>query len=348
MQRRFYGCGKLSNVVVPSTVTAISAGLFTSKEDYPGLSGNFDCNFIVESGSCAETALKAFSVKDWNKTYTLKVITAGENECKFSETDQRYLRYLDYEELEDGTLSVRNKHPFPEDVTVLEIPDELLGKRVSSYTKGQYVIPNQITRITIGAGITHLDLPVPSSYNGQNEALTGIDVSAENPNYWSDGLAVYSKDRSCFVRMVSTQAESYVLHPDTRILSEHAFANLQKLTHLTLNDGLQIIEDNSLGMSMETIDGIEKVPQVSLNGLWRTSWFENQKLLYLGGTLLKCKLTDQKVFTVREGTTCIRENAFSRDLQWGKPNLDALEEIIIPISVGFWLRFVPSWKFHAI
>ena len=330
----FFGCKQLARVTVPASVKEISPNLFAETHGgHKNLYLNEKCIYLVTPGSYAETFLKDYVIQSWNKKSYLTVAYEAPEVPEPGADDEIYHRYLDYKILEDGTVSVTHKQEMPADVTTLVIPETLTGRRVSAYIKSRYTLPDQISRIVIPAAVTMLEFSSLNKECKLDTYMTGVDVAEDNPAYWSDGQAVYSKDRSRLVRMLDFQAEAYTVHADTKIISTGAFSYLPKLKRLELNEGLETIEGNALGSYLEELVGLERVSNVERSALWNIPWYKNQNVVYFGTTLDKYKETAECSYTVREGTTHISAGAFHREFSWGQQNTDALEEIILPDSV---------------
>ena len=331
----FFGCEKLSVMTFPASVKQICDDLFSDRDgSYRNLYLNPQCVYVVVPGSYAETFLRNYKT---NKSFSrgdeppLKVVYELPKTMVRTEADEGFLRYLAYAELEDGTLAVAFKNEQPEDVTDGVIPETLMGLPVSTL-KG--AIPVNIAKLSLPAALTRLDnVSIHSSYESETY-LASVEVAENNPVFWSDGSAIYSKDRTRLARFLNAQVEGYAIVPGCQVIEPGAIAQLPLLKTLTLPESLSSIGLNAFTRTpLESIEGIERISDIDVSTVKYTPWFKNQQEIYLGSRLAKYGREDQKTYTVREGTTEIIDSAFERTIEWGQPNKDILEEIIIPDSV---------------
>lgn len=329
-----FACQELRKIVFPASVKEISEWIFACKE-YSGsgyqhrdLYLNNKTVYQVTPGSYAETFLRAYKPDKWD-VEKLTVLYQLADEKPLSAAEQAALTHLDDHITEDGTVSVKIKTSYNDTVTEVVIPASIRGLPVTEL-RGLGSIPTSLKKLTIPASITRIEgLYYLSFYQG-GHAMESIVVAEDNPVFWSDGQALYTKDRATLIHMMDFQAQQYTIHPDTKIIGEEAFAGFENLQTLILSSGSQEIRKQAFYScrNLEHLQGVESVPKIAEGVLDATRYYANQKVLFNGSVLQKYAETSHTTYTIPDGTTIITSNAF-----YVNDADDQLESVIIPDSV---------------
>ena len=326
-----FACDHIEKCIMPASICWISPNLFAEDESgrYKDLYDN-KAAYQVVPGSYAETFLKAYKVDSYRRDALKVVYAPGENPLS---QEEQVLEYLGYTVGEDGTAAVFISKEVPETYTECVIPETINGVTVTSLVHNGSTIPAQITRLSLPSTVR--EIQIAHALNEDAPGYMGtITVAEENPVFWTDGHALYSKDRTRLIRMMNYQTESYTVLPETKVIEELAFERMSRLKTLILPQGLQEIGERAFRFcKIEDLQGIESVPGVTAQLVSDLPWYVNQKVLYLGTTLVHYKESEEASFTIREGTTRIAGHAFRLDSYWMNGSKDKLEEIIIPDSV---------------
>ena len=67
-----------------------------------------------------------------------------------------------------------------------------------------------------------------------DDGLPSISVADENKYYWSDGIALYSKDQKTLIQLIDYTIEEYSVHSNTEIIADNAFANCGNIKKVIL------------------------------------------------------------------------------------------------------------------
>lgn len=333
-QCAFFGCEKLSKITLPQSIDYISEWIFSDKAEnsddgrYKDLYLNARTLFVVEKGSYAEKFLRSYTPDKYD-CERLAVVYANQMNAPISKEETEALKYLDYTIEEDGTVSVCCQSYWQEPHPIVKIPETIQGMPVTKLT-GMGSIHGSIEVIHIPASILSIEGLYYLSFYSGGQNMREIVVAEDNPNYWSDGKALYTKDKTTLVHMFDYQAEEYVIHENTKTIGKEAFGKFSNLKKLVLPEGLKEIQSGAFydcGNLAEII-GVEKVSSVAEGVLSPTAYYRNMSIVFSGTVLQKYNSTTEKSYTIPNGTTEIASNAFYLY------NVDdALEEIIIPETV---------------
>lgn len=291
-------------IVFPASVEYIDPNVFSNiSGEYKDLYLSDKIVFVAPSGSYAEKFLKEYEPD----CYACKILNVVNNESNQTKADL-LMRSLFEFELSDhiGIVASFKQHYKIEhfDDSVVSIPELINGKPLKNLSL--YNIPKCVEKLIIPDTVTNLvdiDSEYLFSHNGQN--LKTVIISDDNPAYWSDGTAVFTKDRKTLLRVMLVAAEEYTLPETTECIADNAFAGCDKLSQLY---------------------GLEHVKKVGKNALPR-AFFKKCTNLTIGKTVFKM-LERVKVVEIPDGIETIASSAFC----WGVEN-DWVEEIILPESV---------------
>lgn len=342
----FFGCEALIKVTIPASVKEISPYIFCDETgSYKDLHLNESTIYIVERGSYAETFLKTYEAGESKfKKFSLKVVY---DDFEVKETE--VFEGLEYEITEEKTVSVSLKqdsysHPIAEEETV--IPHTICGFPVTKLT-GLSSIRNSLKVLHIPATITEITglsryTFGSSNYSGGGGALEKLVVAEDNPVFWSDGLALYSKDKTRLLHFFSHKVDEYEVQETTKVIEAGAFGNFSKLKKIVLHKNMETIKEDAFYncTSLEEMQGIELVQNIVESSISGTAYYKNAPYVVVGSVFWRCNIFLKKQFVIPEGVTEIVSEAF----KLLGTNQDILEEVVIPKSVtkfgegAFWGR----------
>ena len=340
----FFGCKSLIKLKIPASVKEISPKIFSDENgSFKDLYLNESTIYIVERGSYAETFLKTYEVGNFKK-FSLKVVY---DDFEVKETE--VLEGLEYKITEEKTVSVSLKqdsynHPIAEEETV--IPETICGFSVTKLT-GLSSIRNSLKVLHIPATVIEIQglsryTFGSSNYYGGGATFEKLIVAEDNPVFWSDGFALYSKDKTRLIHFFCMKAEEYEVQEPTKVIEAGAFGNFRELKKIVLHKNMEIIKEDAFYncTSLEEIQGIELVKNIVKSSISGTTYYETAPYVVVGSVLWRCNIFLKKQFVIPEGVTELALGAF----ELLGTNQDILEEVVIPESVtkfgagAFWGR----------
>lgn len=331
----FYGCENITIISFPPSVQYISENVFASysksemKYYYKDLNLNSKTTYIAEKDSYAEKFLKEYKPDKFNCNHLNVINKIPTISTESEEDNSEYIGIFEYVLTDDGTVSVSMNKYLSDEITEIKIPETIKGMPVTKLT-GVSSLSANLESIYIHSGIESIEgfneFTFSSCYTSFK--MKNLYVSEDNQNYWSDGKALYTKDKSVLIHMFNCQTESYTVNKDTKIIESNAFSNFDKLKKLTLPDGLQEIKKSAFKncSKLAEIVGIEKV-KISSGTLFSTAFYKTAPIIVIGTTFVRFNALE-KNFVIPDGITRIDNNAFLCD-----KNNDSLTEVVIPGSV---------------
>lgn len=102
------------------------------------------------------------------------------------------------------------------------------------------------------------------------EKLQTIDVHLDNPNYRSEGRAVYSNDGKRLVLVALGGIEAYDIRPGVTEISHCAFGNAQNMLRLTVPEGVTALESGTFSSlyNLEELTLPASVQRIEENAIW--------------------------------------------------------------------------------
>lgn len=338
--RAFFGCENLLKLDIPESVEYISDWVFTDEDgEYKDLYLNPKTIFVVKKGSYAEKFFKAYKPESVEVDHFL-VVYEDPRSTSVSEEEIEALKYFDYIVNDDTTIEIYEK-TFMDDLPsdeIVRIPATIRGMPVTKWNAG---ICDYMKEIHIPASIRSIENLEGVTLWLHEPKLERIIVADDNPNYWADGQALYTKDRTILLRMFDYQTEKYTVCKDTTTIGKMAFSGFINLKKLVLSDKLQEIQTKAFERcsNLEEIIGIENVPNIADDALESTPYYKKRTVIFSKSAIRKYGLVTERVYAIPDGTTEISGNAFQCT-----ENKDMLEEVIVPASVrvigknAFWGR----------
>lgn len=214
----FQACYNLSVLGIPRSVEHISRRIFGKRMLSPLV--------YVERGSYAEKFFKKYkhppriiSVNSMSDIPNAEIHDLSDSFVCETRPDGSARVY-------SGNVSIMTDR---EEFTV---PEEVNGYTVTEFSMCN--IPPSIKRVYIPACVEEIEL-------AETAEAAGIFVDPENKHYFSDGQAVYTKDKTVLLQFFDHSAERYTVSPKTRRIAKRAFCGFERLTEVVLPDGLEKI-----------------------------------------------------------------------------------------------------------
>ncbi len=326
----FFGCDNLEKIVFPASVTEISEHIFSDFPEnglpkYRDLYLSDETMYYVTPGSYAEKFLFDYR-PDSYKLSNLNVTYADDNEA---DGTAELLKYMDYSVTKEDTIYLtweRYSENTPEKVT---IPSKMMGKTVSTVSMN---LPTKLKELEIPETVTSL-ADISSLYSWLYIAgIQKITIHPENPVYYSDGHAIYTKDRKTLLRFAYAESGEYSVPEGTEIIGEYAFASVPHLRKVTLPKTILEIKTgafNSCGI-LDTVEGMEYVTVVQPNAFDGTPFIKNTPIIMIASGILRYAVTNKRSYVVPEGIKTIANNAFALE---DDVTDDKLEEIVLPSTL---------------
>ena len=326
----------IKKIVFPSSVNYISPNVFS---DENGKCRDFYLSsktvYIAPAGSYSDKFLKDYKPN----SYDIKVLTVLNDTSEAATDKLKMLKAFEFEPGDDGIVAKFkdkwNLDGYKE--TNVTVPAEVNGKTLKIFDL--YGIPNFVQKIIIPATITSLmNMESTTLFYDSGNELDGIEISDDNPMYWSDGYSIFSKDKKTLLRFMSFNAKEYTIPEGTETVGRFAFGKMENLTKLVLPKTIKKIDSHAFYgcEKLADIQGIELVSEVGDKIFAGEGWFSsgsipyerNVPILMLGSTVLRYNDLSEKVINIPDGITKIGDSAFG----WNNEN-DNVEEIILPSSV---------------
>ena len=326
-----YHLGKLKRVEFPASVTYISAGVFA---DESGKNRDIYLKegtvYIAPAGSYAETFLKKYKPSP----YTVDKLIVVNDDSKKSQDKIKLMGLFDFDKMTSG-VEVRFKHIFRQTVAagkIISIPEAIDDVPVVSFDLEG--IPYCIEQLNIPASVSKLwSISDRWLFYGCDKRIKYIEIAEDNKTYWSDGYAIFSKDKKRLIRFMSFSKKKYIVPEGVEILEEASFANMPKLESLILPRSVKTIKKDAFSNcdKLSDIQGMENITEYdsdvfgSDSYIYGVPYLKNKEVIIIGNALVKYNILSEKIIKVPEGITKICSYAFG----WENDN-DQVEEIILP------------------
>lgn len=320
---------QIKKVIIPASVKYISNDVFSGGGEWDTFL-NSKTVYVTPAGSYADKFLQAYVPK----TFDVKVLTVINNDSEEANDALKLLAAFDLEPGENGIVAkFKERYKLSDfEETIVSVPSHASGQPLRNLSL--WNIPYCVEKLIIPASVTDL---VDANdeytfYNNEGMALGAIEVAEDNPAYWSDGSAIFTKDRKTLIRYLAYTKKTYCVPVGTERVSERAFADMPNLESIMLPSSLKYIGSRAFSgcAGLADVQGLEHVVETGELIFSGGSPFEtNIPMLIVGTSLLRCNDFSQKVIQVPDGVTQICEYAFAKEI-----NEDNVEEIILPPSVS--------------
>lgn len=319
----FFGHSNLTKIVFPASVEEISPWVFTDddrkyKDLY--LQGE-DLAIVVEPDSYAESFIFNYQFKNDNRP---RIIINGDG--------PDYLKMIP-----DGKSYTAKLQSGLEHTDRMIVPNTYRGKPVSKVVlfEGSWgELPEEILALSIPDNVKEIvGLKKFKPTKKTSDHLPCISIAEGNKNYWSDGKALYTKDKKTLLQLIDYTVSSYTVCEETRTISERAFSMCTALKKVKLSNNTTILGKAAFSgcSSLAEIVGMEYLSEVGTDAISGTAFEKNNEYIVIGTTLTKYNGT-QSVFSVPEGVETIGEGAF-RLFSFGNSAPDSLEAIVLPTTL---------------
>lgn len=327
-QSVLFGLSNLTKIVFPASIEEIDPGVFSDNDKkYKDLYLKGDeLAIVVEPDTYAEEFITSYQFDD-GKRPRIIINGDGADYLKMVPNNKGYTAVLQ-EGLEPTDRVIVPNTYRNKPVTKLVLFEKTLDL---SFDYGE--IPKEIVALSIPENIEEIvELKKYKPTSKTEDNLPSISVAEENQNFWSDGIALYSKDQKTLLQLIDYSVEEYVLPDATEVVSESAFYGCSTIKKVVLSQNIQTFGEQAFSgcRALSEIVGMERVQEVGRNAIYGTAYEQNQEYIIVGNVLTKYS-GEQSVFKVPDGVEVIGEGAF-RTYTYGK-SADKLEEIILPPSV---------------
>lgn len=232
---------------------------------------------------------------------------------------------------------------------VVEIPDEINDKPVTRINLFKNVpsLEGKIKEIHIPGSVTEIwKLCRVSDL---------ISVASDNPNYATDGKAIFTKDMSQLVFFSVSETEEYIVPDTVKKISSNAFREHTKLKTITFSDSVSEIGENAFYgcMNLTTVVGGIGITTIEGSAFADTAWLNDGEEKVIGNVFYyQCAVKDGKAnrnITIPAGVRTLSTEAFPyqirTDIQTislpdslvhiprGSLQLPSVKEIHIPCKV---------------
>lgn len=119
------------------------------------------------------------------------------------------------------------------------IPEIIDSKVVTSIEKNAFTCNNEIEKIYIPYTIN--DIKENGVFTGNSKTI--IDVSSNNPNYYSHNGSLYSSDKKTLIRWSERYSDFNELLPSTENIAEYAFAGCTDIVSVDIPDNIKYMGD---------------------------------------------------------------------------------------------------------
>jgi hypothetical protein len=136
---------------------------------------------------------------------------------------------------------------------------------------------SELETLTIGASLEKIE---PGTFT--KSKLVSVEIDSDNPNFSTDGKAIYSKDHSCLVAL-AVPCDSYSVDNRCKLIDKKAFGSRLELRSVFASDNLERIEPFAFfGCGISEFECPD-----SLVSIGERSFFncENLERISLGGSL---------------------------------------------------------------
>lgn len=336
----FY-CQNMKKIVFPSSIEYISPNVFssiTNEEDeddeynYRDLYLNDKIIFVAPQGSYAEKFLKEYRPS----SYGVKVLNVYSGNIDENSNDIKMLRGFNIIPVNnDVKLAFKQSYDlgdFKEKNVVL--PSIINGNPLKIFDFQD--IPNFVKKIVIPASVCEINyLNHHYSFYTSGKGLEMVEIDPNNEVYYSDGKAIYSKDKKTLIRFISTSTTNYEIIPGTVEISKYAFSYMENLKKIVIPISVVKIDDNAFNEchGLETIEGLDHDIELNGNifGSGNSPFLSNTSVLIIGNTILRYWVYDKETIKIPDGIKRICHSAFGK-FSSNKED-DSLVEIILPESI---------------
>ena len=112
---------------------------------------------------------------------------------------------------------------------------------VKKLAKGAFDKAVKLRNVLLGPSVDTIE---DGAFGGNND-LAAFDVDSANPNYTADNGVIYTKNKEELVLFPAGKAGEYTTLPTTKKIRNRAFYYAQKVTKVTFNSNLEVIDNDA-------------------------------------------------------------------------------------------------------
>ena len=112
---------------------------------------------------------------------------------------------------------------------------------VKKLAKGAFDKAVKLRNVLLGPSVDTIE---DGAFGGNND-LAAFDVDPANPNYTADNGVIYTKNKEELVLFPAGKAGEYTTLPTTKKIRNRAFYYAQKVTKVTFNSNLEVIDNDA-------------------------------------------------------------------------------------------------------
>ena len=112
---------------------------------------------------------------------------------------------------------------------------------VKKLAKGAFDKAVKLRNVLLGPSVDTIE---DGAFGGNND-LSAFDVDPANPNYAADNGVIYTKNKEELVLFPAGKAGEYTTLPTTKKIRNRAFYYAQKVTKVTFNSNLEVIDNDA-------------------------------------------------------------------------------------------------------
>ncbi len=249
-------CSNLETVILPESLESIHNNTFRSCSSLKELNLGKNVSYVDES-AFSSVSLDLFSVDPENTNFCSDgVLLFDKEKTKVIAAPIRDLREysipitvkeigdygLAYTELGSDTLpdsieAIGNSGLYgagPEDASLV-LPASL--KNVGNYAFGE----SKFKSIKFGVNVEEIGSEI---FQGSHQYLKEIIIDEDNLNFSTDGIAIYSKDKSVLYTALKSGIDSYTISDGVKTIKNNAFYN-SDFKEVIIPDGVETIEERA-------------------------------------------------------------------------------------------------------
>lgn len=169
-------------------------------------------------------------------------------------------------------------------------------------------------------------------------ALEKIIVDDKHHSYWTDGKAIFSKDKKTLYKFMAYNDKEYTIPDGTEVIFDNCFYNMDNLETVKLPSSIKKLGSRAFSecTKLNNIEGLEDIEHIEeFDGFCidRIPFCDENEVIIIGNILFKNETKDEKVIKVPEGITEIFNFMPTDSTLFMPEEPDLLEEVILPSTL---------------